>query len=68
MAISFFLNYIFLHQLFLFQVQENQMRINGISDEEEICFNFINTKFSLDENTRKYKPEFCKLPNRQRLG
>ena len=68
MAISSSLNYIFSHQLFLFQVQENQMRIKGTSDKEEICFNFINTKLSLDENTRKYKPEFCKLPNRQRLG
>ena len=39
------------------------MRIKVTSDKEEICFNFINTKLSLDENTRKYKPEFRKLPS-----
>ena len=54
MTISSSLNYIFSLQLFLFQVQENQMGIKGTSDKEEICFNFTNTKFSLDGNTLKY--------------
>ena len=67
-AISSSLNYNFSLQLLLFQVQENQMRIKGTSDKEDFCFSFINTKLSLDENTRKYKPEFRKLPSHQRLG